>query len=245
MVQPLVLVLVCAAGLLAATALAVAGESPPLKVCLVSGCGEYKSDESLTAFKAFLEARRNVACTQVSGNDKGEGLPGIEAVNSCDVMLLFTRRITLPEDQLKIVRAYCRAGRPVVGVRTASHAFQNWLAFDKEVLGGNYQGHYGAGPKAEVAFEEKAKDHPVLAGVRPFASAYSLYMNTGLAADVTLLATATSAGKTEPVAWTRMHNGGRVFYTSLGGPDDFRDENFRRMLTNALFWAAKRTVEDK
>jgi len=132
-----------------------------------------------------------------------------------------------------------------VGVRTAGHAFRNWLAFDKKVLGGNYKGHYGGGAATEVRFADAAKDHPVLAGVEPFASHYSLYKNTGFAGDVTLLATATAKGKTEPVAWTRRHKGGRVFYTSLGGPEDFRNPDFRRMLTNAVFWAAGRDVPQK
>ena len=75
-------------------------------------------------------------------------LPGIEAARTCDLLFVFVRRNTLPEDQLKIVQEYCEAGRPVVGIRTASHAFQNWLEFDKTVLGGNYRGHYGTGAKA-------------------------------------------------------------------------------------------------
>jgi len=225
--------------------LALAEAKPPVKVCMLSGSREYHSDESLTAFKPFLESNYNIACTLVKGGDKGKGLPGIEAARTCDLLFVFVRRNTLPEDQLKIVRDYCEAGRPVVGIRTASHAFQNWLEFDKKVLGGNYQGHYGAGAKAQIAFDEKAKDHPVLRGVKPFASSYSLYKNTGLAGDVTLLATATAKGKTEPVAWTRLHKGGRVFYTSFGGPDDFKDPNFKQMLVNAIFWTAKRDVEKK
>ena len=238
------LAIVLAIGLLLA-GIALAEAKPPLKVCMLSGSGEYKSDESLTAFKPFLESHYNMACTLVKGGDKGKGLPGIEAAKTCDVMLVFVRRNTLPEDQLKIVQAYCDAGRPIVGIRTASHAFQNWLEFDKKVLGGNYRGHYGGGAKAQIAIEEKARDHPIFNGVRPFASSYSLYKNTGLADDVTLLATAAAKGKTEPVAWTRIHKGGRVFYTSFGGPDDFKDPDFKQMIVNALFWTAKRGVEKK
>lgn len=230
---------------LAICAVALAEAQPPLKVCMLSGSGEYESDESLTTFKPFLESNYNMACTLIKAGDKGKGLPGIEALNDCDVLLVFVRRNTLPEDQLKVVQAYCEAGRPVVGIRTASHAFQNWLEFDQKVLGGNYRGHYGGGEKAQIALQEKAKDHPILKGVKPFASSYSLYKNTGLAADVTLLATATAKGKTEPVAWTRIHKGGRVFYTSFGGPDDFKDPDFRQMIVNALFWTAKRGVGKK
>jgi type 1 glutamine amidotransferase len=240
--------LIACAAALAAMSIAVAAEDKPagpLRVVMLSASGEYDSDASTAAFKAYLESKYDVKCTILLGKEKGTGVEGLEALDAADLMLVFTRRVTLPDDQLARVRKYCDAGRPVVGVRTASHAFQNWLEFDRDVLGGNYKGHYGAGPKADVTLAEGAKDHPVLAGVRPFSSAYSLYRNTGLAKDVTLLASATSDGKTEPVAWTRLHNNGRVFYTSLGGPDDFKDENFRRLLVNAIFWTTGREAKEK
>ena len=220
-----------------------AAKDKPLKICMLAGSDEYSGYESLSAFKKHLESAGRAVCTLVRGKDKAASLPGVEALTGCDVLLVFLRRNTLLPDQLRVVQDWCKAGKPVVGVRTASHAFQNWLEFDKEVLGGNYQGHYGHGPVAKVNLLEVSKDHPVLKGVQPFESAYSLYKNTGLADDVTLLATATADGHTEPVAWTRLHNGGRVFYTSLGGPKDFENPNFRRMLTNAIFWTAKREAE--
>ena len=244
--------LACVLSVLAAAAAGEPAAPPapaPLRVCLVSASAEYKSDESLAEFQKFLESGYSAACSRVFGADKGDTLPGLEAIDSCDVMLLFTRRVKLPEDQLARVKKYFQAGRPLVGVRTASHAFQNWLEFDKEVLGGNYQAHYAAGPVTQVSLVEKAKDHPILAGVKPFTSPASLYKNEGAAADIELLLTGTITDPNEkkqvthPLAWTRVHNGGRVFYTSLGAPADFTDENFRRMLVNALFWTAKRPVQ--
>ena len=35
---------------------------------------------------------------------------------------------------------------------------------------------------------------------------------------------------TEPVAWINTNANRRVFYTSLGGPEDFKDPAFRRLL---------------
>ena len=223
----------------------------PLRVCLVSASAEYKSDASFGEFQTFLESKYCASCSRVFGADKGDTLPGLEAIDSCDVMVLFARRVKLPPEQLERVKKYFQAGRPLVGLRTASHAFQNYLEFDKEVLGGNYQGHYGVGPVTQASIAEKAKDHPILAGVKPFTSPASLYKNTGAATDIELLLTGTIADPkdkkeiTHPLAWTRIHNGGRVFYTSLGSPDDFANENFRRMLVNAVFWAAKRPVEPR
>jgi type 1 glutamine amidotransferase len=222
-----------------------AGPAKPLRICMISGAKEYEANESCAFFKEFLEKRYHVTCTHVQGTDGAKSLPGIEALKEADLLFVFCRRTKPQEDQLRLVQEWCKAGKPVVGVRTASHAFQEWLEFDKTVLGGNYKGHYGKGTAAQVRFAEAAKDHPVLKGVKPFASPYSLYKNTGLAEDVTLLATATAGDKTEPVAWTRVHKSGRVFYTSLGGPRDFRDADFRRMLTNAVFWAAGREPPKK
>ena len=45
---------------------------------------------------------------------------------------------------------------------------------------------------------------------------------------------------TDPPTWPRLYKGGRIFYTSLGHPQDFANEHFRRMLVNAVFWTTKR-----
>lgn len=215
-----------------------------LKVCLVSGSLEYDSDTSLAGFQEFLEKNYQVKCSRAFRKADND-LPGLENLKTCDVMLLFTRRLTVEGEQLDQIKKYCQDGKPIVGVRTASHAFQNWLALDKEILGGNYQGHYGNGAMVEVRLEEKAREHPVLSGFQPFQATGSLYKNTGLAKDVEVLLTGSIPGHVEPVAWTRNHNGGRVFYTSLGHPKDFADTHFKELLVHALFWTAKRDVEKK
>jgi type 1 glutamine amidotransferase len=225
-------------------ALHAADDAKPLKVCLISGSLEYKSDESLAALQKYLESKYNVKCSRAF-RKSDDDLPGLDNLETCDVALFFTRRLTIQGEQLERVKKYCQAGKPVVGVRTASHGFQNWLAFDKEVLGGNYKNHYGAGPATDIAIPEKTKGHPILEGVGAFKGVGSLYRNTGIAADAEVLMTGTIPEHTEPIAWARVHNGGRVFYTSLGHPKDFEDENFRRLLTNALFWTAKRKPEAK
>jgi putative membrane-bound dehydrogenase-like protein len=217
---------------------------PPLTVCLVSGSLEYQSDASLAAFQEYLQKQHGIRCTRAF-RKTDDDLPGLENLETCDVMLLFTRRLTISGEQLERIKKYCRAGKPIVAVRTASHAFQNWLALDKEVLGGNYQNHYGAGPRCQVQIVEKARDHPILKGFTPYASAASLYKNTGLAADCEVLLRGTIPGHTEPLAWMRMHNGGRVFYTSLGHPRDFENESFRHMLASALYWTTGRTPPEK
>jgi type 1 glutamine amidotransferase len=179
--------------------------------------------------------------SRLVGNDE-EHLPGLKNLDDCDVMLLFTRRLKLSGDELERIKKYCLAGKPIVGVRTASHAIQTWLDLDKEVLGGNYKGHYGNDLATEVSIVDAAKNHPLLAGVKPFRSAGSLYKNQGLSGDAEVLLTGAIPQHTEPIAWTRDYKGARIFYTSLGHPQDFREESFRRLLVNALFWTARRDV---
>ncbi|HUT32422.1 MAG TPA: ThuA domain-containing protein [Planctomycetota bacterium] len=234
-----------AVGLAAASGPVRAG-GPPLKVVLVSGSGEYKSAESLPVFAKHLEAGFNVKATVLQAKGDKE-IPGLEALDDADVMLVFTRRVKLEGDQLERFKKYCLAGKPIVGVRTASHAIQTWLDLDKEVFGGNYKGHYGGGVKQAVTINPDAKDHPVLKGVRDFESEYSLYKTGPIAADATLLMTSATpkAAAPEPAAWVREYKGARIFYTSLGGLTDFENASFRQMLVNALFWTAKREVEAK
>ena len=209
------------------------------KVCLVSASAEYGSHESLAKLQTDLE-KTGVVCFRAFGEDKGNGIPGIEKLAESDVLVLFTRRIVLPPEQMEIVRKHIDSGKAVVGIRTASHGIQNWVpdvkAFDKDVLGGSYDNHYKKDEPAELAFKDPG--HEILAGLKPFGTEGKLYKNPALAADVKVLITATNtSGNTEPVAWTRMHNGGKVFYTSLGVQKDFENPAFRQFLVNAVLWA--------
>jgi type 1 glutamine amidotransferase len=231
------------AGLAALESALRAGASPPpaaihrpLEICLVSGSFEYHSDQSLTLFEEHLQKNFPVRCTRAFAPSE-DRLPGLENLDHADCMLLFTRRLTIQGESLERVKRFCQRGGAILGLRTASHAFQNWLALDKEVLGGDYQGHYGNQVLPRIEVVASQKDHPVLAGVGPFMAGGSLYRNPAPAKDVTVLLTGMIPGHTEPVAWTRLHRGGRVFYTSLGHPDDFHQASFLKLLVNALFWA--------
>jgi type 1 glutamine amidotransferase len=209
------------------------------RVCLVSGSEEYKSNESLASFQKYLEKKTPARCSRAFWKSETD-LPGLEALETCDLMILFTRRLELPSEQLDRVKRYCVSGRPIVGLRTASHAFQNWLELDRAVFGGSYTGHYGEGVATKIEVAEGASKHPILKGFKPFETSTTLYKNRKNADDTHVLLTGSIPEHTEPVAWTRMHQGARVFYTSLGGPDDFEKDEFRELLTNAILWAANR-----
>src|SRR5215216_2636199 len=163
-------------------ALAAQSRDKPLKLCMLSGSEEYKSNESLAAFQELVEKKFAIKCSRAFWKSKTE-LPGLDALNSCDVMLLFTKRLEIPNDQLELVKKYCLSGRPIVGLRTASHAFQKWLELDHLILGGDYQGHYGSGQMTKVAIARGASNHPVLKEVEPFETPSKLYKNPHIAQD--------------------------------------------------------------
>ncbi len=213
-----------------------------LRIHMISGSREYKSEPSLKAWQKHLEATYKVLCTLTLGRDKGKELPGIGALEKADLLVVFCRRISAPDEQTRKVKAWCKAGKPVIGLRTASHAFQNWLAFDKEVLGGSYKGHGGPEQGILAQINDAAKDHPVLAGLKSWTRPGKLYRNPNLRPDTMLLITGIGQKDKQPIAWSNAYNGGRAFYTSMGFPLDFENENFRRLMLNAIEWTTQKKI---
>lgn len=209
----------------------------PLKVHLI-GAGEYKPVESLGEFKKYLE-RHGAKVTTSFGKDS-KTLPNLDPLASADLMLLFVRRMNLPPEQMAILRNHWEKGKPIVALRTASHAFQpqDNDAFSK-VLGGVYlgPGSYTAPFKAVTADGQKA--HPVLAEVGAISSRGAYRFE--LAKNALVLQVVESDKKVKaPATWVHEYQGGRIFYSTMGSPEDFQDENFRRLLVNAIFWTARR-----
>ncbi len=230
-----------------------------LRVVFISAEGEYKAAETLPEFAHELETKYGLYCELVQGSTDSRSkernyISGMEALLKADLALVFVRRRAFQAEQMKYFRDYLDRVKPLIGLRTASHAFDTrgnapdghveWRKFDPEVLGGNYHGHYGSGPVTTVTPAAGAKGHPILAGVQmPFMSNGSLYEVSPLSRSAKrLLIGAIPNQKPEPVAWTNRYKKARVFYTSLGHPDDFRNPQFRRLLINAVFWAMDRPV---
>lgn len=225
---------------------------------LVGVIGE-REYETATTLPAFAEEHLEDAFRLrwvFADPDDGNRFPGIAVLDHADLLVLSVRRRTPPDADLAAVRRFVGRGGPVIGVRTASHAFalrdaappeghDAWPEFDADVLGGSYDGHHGNELKTRAWIPENAPaDHPILAGLPPgteWATGGSLYRNTPLQAGATVLAMgrAESVEQAEPVAWTHASPaGGRVFYTSLGHPDDFAGNPFVRLLADACLWAA-------
>ncbi|HEX4796369.1 MAG TPA: ThuA domain-containing protein [Humisphaera sp.] len=223
-----------------------AAPAKPLNIVIAIAEDEYHAKETLPAFaKSELNdpLRFNVKIIQ---SDSKTDLPGTEALKDADLLIMFLRRRELPEAQLKAFQTYFDSGKPLVAIRTSCHAFQNWLEFDKVVLGCNYNNHYAATGTLSIATAKGQASNPILRGIpEQFTSSSSLYKMMPLADTCTPLLIGTWTNKpAEPVAWTNVHKGGRVFFTSLGSPEDFKSPVFVRLLRNGVLWAAERTAEN-
>lgn len=227
------------------------------KVLLAISEDEYKTGQTLPVFaQDVLRDRLGLDATALQGDPNNLNvLPGLAAeLDKADLLLLSLRRRAIPEADLKAVRKYLSSGKPLVGIRTASHAFDargkgptgsaEWTTFDPEVLGGNYHGHHGVGPLTDVTVAPAGKDHPILTGIQaPFQGHGSLYQVSPLASSTTALLIGTIPNKPkEPVAWVNTYGNSRIFYTSLGHPDDFKEDAFVRLLGNAVLWTLDKPV---
>lgn len=225
-------------------------DRPHLAVMI--GEDEYRSGETVPAWAEERMGRR-FRLSYLLAQEKDGPFSGMAALEDADVLLISVRRRALPGEQLSAVRRFIAGGGAVVGLRTASHAFALregaapagralWPEFDRDVLGGNYQGHHGA---EAATTAEAVAEHFITEGLprASFSTGGSLYRNSPLPEGSHVLVTGRAEGihVPEPVAWVRTSaSGGRVFYTSLGHPADFQNPHFVRLLERAVLWAAGR-----
>lgn len=222
-------------------------ESPtaPLRVhWMAASKPEHKADESLSALAGQLQKMHGLRCT-FSLSDRPPDLKGLD---QADVLVIYCRRLALPDDALRRLRAWCGAGRPVIAFRPSVQPFTGWPRFDREILGVDYKGHVQE-KDIRVVPADGARDHPILRGVAPwtYEGERLFYRFANLADGATVLLTGAGPKASEPVAWAWTYEkskGGRCFYTSLGLPEDFQREAFRTLLTNAIFWSAGRRVPE-
>lgn len=228
---------------------ATGGESTAQSVLFMIGEPEYQTAVTLPEFAAHELTPRGLRCIFAHEDPADPNdFTGLDALRDADLLVISVRRHAPTKEHLALVRAHLAAGKPLIGIRTASHAFgakptddrhEGWLTFDQDVIGGSYQGHYGDVP-AVISLALGASGHAVLDGVDPTRfAAQRLYQNPTLAptASALLLGRSQGAGNDQHVAWVNRVGTSRVFYTSLGMSADFKNRDFRRMLTNAVFWS--------
>jgi hypothetical protein len=160
----------------------------------LAGDHEYRSEESLPALARALAKHHGFKCTVLFNVDETSGeivpgnsnLPGLEALATADLAVVFLRFQNLPADQMKHFAAYLERGGPVIGLRTATHAFKipagdefkkySWdykgddyrSGFGHQVLGQSWVGHYGKNHQQSTRIEivPAAAAHPILRGVK-------------------------------------------------------------------------------
>lgn len=195
----------------AADTLVLKGKEGPGKgkhIVLISGDEEYRSEESAPMLAKILSQKHGFDCTVLfSWTDKHidpnnqSGIRGWEALDSADLMIIGTRFRTPKDEDAKHVTDYLNKGKPVIGFRTATHAFNGgqkfgdgdgaigFGQFGRKVLGEQWVNHHG-GHKHEGArgvIEEANKAHAVLNGVDDVFAPSDVYGVKNLTAADTIL----------------------------------------------------------
>jgi len=173
-----------------------AGPGTGKHVVLISGDEEYRSEEALPQLGKILATHHGFKCTVLFALDddgtinptNSNNIPGLEALKSADLMVIATRFRDLPDDQMKHIDDYLKTGKPVIGMRTATHAFniragktyahygngykgdkKEWEdGFGRLVLGERWVNHHG-GHKSESTrglIADGAEDHPIVRGIK-------------------------------------------------------------------------------
>jgi hypothetical protein len=161
---------------------------------LVSGDEEYRSEEALPQLGKILARRHGFKCTVLFAIDPKDGtinpnvsnIPGLEALKAADLLIIFTRFRDLPDDQMQHLVDYIESGRPIIGLRTATHAFNiksgkkyakySWSngdkdyaqGFGRQVLGETWISHHGNhGSQSTRGLVAKGQEsHPILRGIK-------------------------------------------------------------------------------
>jgi hypothetical protein len=169
------------------------------KIVLVSGDEEYRSEEALPQLAKILSTSHGFNCTVLFAQDPEKpgivnpnyvkNIPGLENLKTADLMIIFTRFRALHDDQMQHIDDYLKSGKPVIGIRTATHAFNftkndsasNWKqygnyysgddewkdGFGRLVLGENWISHHGKHKHQSTRGIPAAgmDGHPILNGI--------------------------------------------------------------------------------
>ena len=161
-------------------------------IVLVSGDEEYRSEEALPQLGRIMSQHHGFKCTVLFATDPSDGtinpnkndnIPGLESLKNADLMILFTRFRNLPDEQMKHIVEYVDSGRPIIGMRTATHAFNlkgqtnakySWNSktewkggFGRQILGETWVAHWGNHGKQSTRgiLAKDQKENPILRGI--------------------------------------------------------------------------------
>ena len=166
---------------------------------------------------------------------------GLDDPTDYDCLVLLGWPAASSRQQIKRIELYCRGGGSLVALRAMHAEIPGWPNFAEEVLGGRQP----AGKHCrllEVQRSDSAWHHPLVEGLETMIAEGEVYSGPRFSPDTTELLTAVHCAqhgrgqRVQPVAWSRRHAGGRVFCTTLGLDDDFREPSFLRLISNAVRW---------
>src|SRR5690606_4120145 len=163
-------------------------------IVLLAGDHEYRSEETLPALARILAKHHGFKCTVLFNVDQETGeivagnsnMPGMEALDTADLAVVFLRFQDFPAEQMRHFDEYLNRGGPVVGLRTATHAFRMQgdrpfakysydykgkdyeLGFGHQVLGQTWVGHYGRNHQqsTRITIVDRKKINPILLRVK-------------------------------------------------------------------------------
>ena len=222
------------------------GDSGPGKgkhVVFLAGDHEYRSEETLPALARTLAKHHGFKCTVLFTVDPASGeivpgnsnMPGLDALDSADLAVVFLRFQAFPPEQMKNFAAYLERGGPIVGLRTSTHAFRfpeqspfakystqykgsdYELGFGHQVLGQTWVGHYGKNHQQSTRIKavEDKRDHPILRGVTDVWVRAGGYVGKPVSGDVLTMAQplngmtpdspADATKPPQPSEWTRTY----------------------------------------
>lgn len=165
------------------------GPGEGMHIVLVSGDEEYRSEETLPQLGRILAQHHGFRCTVLFAVDPETGfidpmnqnnIPGLEALDDADLMIIFTRFRNLPDDQMRHIVDYVNSGRPIIGLRTSTHGFKipggrTYSSYDfrgdkaigRQVLGETWAGHHGhhGHESSRGLVAESMRDHPIVRGI--------------------------------------------------------------------------------
>jgi len=185
-------------------------------IVFITGDEEYRSEEAMPMMAKILSVRHGFDCTVLFAMDDATGtidptnqtnIKGMHFVKDADLVVIFTRFRELPDDQMKYFVDYLEAGKPVIGLRTSTHAFSysrnkdsqyahfHWQSsdwpggFGQQVFGEtwvNHHGHHGSESTRGV-IEGRHKSHPILIGVKDIWGPTDVYGTAHLPKDISVL----------------------------------------------------------
>ena len=215
----------------------------------------YEADRTVPPFAEMLRKEYGFQVTVLLGEGKHGSYRynGLDVIKDADLLVVFCRRLALPFDQMDMIKNYLRAGKPLVGLRTANHGFsvrdevsdgfEGWWGFVPDILGCENRGYEAEELGTIVKVVPASAGHPILKGIdatnwRSNGQVYKVKPLVDSAMVVLLMGNPKGIEESEPIAWTRQTaHKSRVFYTSLGYPDDFEVAPFRKLIVNAIYWA--------